>query len=1164
MNDSQSGPLFNPNPHYPNPHQPEPPRRGPATLLVLLGVGGFLLVAGALAVGVVMMLMRTIQPAGADVAAVVVDEDADTAEQARQLRDKYREIAAAYDRPRLGQTAELDDVERLILRLSQAIANKDGLAFDGMVDHQRHAREILGGWFKAGYSARLTADSLQFAVPYEGDSVELVHVTFADNRQTAIAYTYVWTDDIATKCRFWITWRGSHGPRLYDWENLDIGLRASREAWLLTTASDHESENYRRASREVQQARSLAAQYQHEEGIAQLKRASKYRLPRPLDEHLAVQFGFAWATLGEHDEAIQWHRRAAAGGRVPGAAWGQAVYHQGQGEHAEALAAIEKYEAMLGRGPDSSAIRAAALAALNHADEASDVYFEVLRMQPTNVEALSYLCRKVPPEQQPKLLEHFKQLGDVGDDPARSAATVQALQSLIYLAPTAYLEAALQQLALSGDAGRRAEVLNLRGQMLEKNFELEAALDAYAEAIEVAAEPHRAEQYRDAYLYLMHTMNRYSEAYAKAEDKPRAFRFFLFDLEYDYEEALPDWAREKLLSRHGEQFPEDLWYQAARAVDFCEAKDWQAAVELLETLVDEIEEEDRYRVTPLYLTAMANLGRGEEAYRRYAGTPGHFQQVADAVLASSRSETLDQVIAAHAMIEPEDPWPRYYAALRLQDEGKPDAAIAQLVSLGKEDFAAEYEYARVTNLLWRLQLKAKQSPSEIVAQAADPKAAFEFVARHLQNASKWDELSQLLDEVALPAEATLPYEIALAVEQHDYERLIDLATPWPPAALESLAEWRRTPIRTDYFVALVKQGQLDRAADLAQQVQADEQDATLQAILLARGDDVDGLRALLETRGDAEQVVAAILRSELASEHFHGESFAELRQAFPVRSYNLAPEGDWRLLMKGDQPITQARIEQAARQALGDDAAVTPLAELDDMAADSEPMLAAFLVTGQQRRFVISQHARDADNEQTENVRFDSDELRRAVEGHQSVVVVAEPYHPWQTSVSTEFRKLVAALAVDESILAVAGESGTLVANDEPARAAVRDAATWPRFAAEQGTAFWGGYNYPDWAEAANEAEAIAKAEETNRRNRMIQQAIQDFKPGETVLRVGFRNSLGAAVEILWLDVQAIEHGEYGAVTFRGTLHSDSHFYPVMQAGTAVRVDKYHVTEFAR
>jgi hypothetical protein len=614
-------------------------------------------------------------------------------------------------------------------RLGTALAGGDAPGCAAIFDVDRFVKEleplgvlenIPGGNTRAnrtsfanGMRAQVGKSLLQNTI-FRWERTEVRWVRRSADGREAVVIAYhraAIVENRAHKMR-WSLVKGPNGWKVYDFEDLDLGVRLSRgvAAALAPDFIRELSQNPERFKHAVEQVReALIAIVLHEdadEADDKLKPVRMVPLPAPIaamremiEGCILMHRGAPEAALKRFDEADRLQPD------IPVLNALRAAVAAAAGRYAEALPLVDRYLAEVGPDADAMAVRGLALEGLNRLPEAKESYRKALNELPDLQEALEGLCR---------VLED----GEKSELASRIAKASDPLKMYDVLYWPAQRDNDIATLDVLTGWLRKAHPNDARTIRLELHDLIDAGdLNGAAAALRKRLGGDLSDELKrtalDTYLFAMLDAERPLEAYSTVPDDHAAAAFRLLIEEIADRESieLPLNSADptvKLLrdlhARHRARKADDPWLAYSEGSllrheqKFAAAERAFAAGQVRLPKRPKAEKPDpdnaerdwdfnRFRAARV--ECLHALGQGMRAYAEIGPVADTFGQLALAYDLARDATALEALIAAHRKNEPTDHQLLYWSAELLNLRGKPieaaDAFRSFLIGSGKKE-----------------------------------------------------------------------------------------------------------------------------------------------------------------------------------------------------------------------------------------------------------------------------------------------------------------------------------------------------------------------------------------------------------------------------------------------------------------------------------------------
>jgi hypothetical protein len=597
------------------------------------------------------------------------------ADPARPAPADEAEFAAVFDhlggtlaRGDIPAVGRAFDVDRLVTELER-IRAFDRLPGNGRPEFREGMRKGVGGKIGEMLGANETV---------RWNRTDVRHVRWSADRHEVVVIAVHWNgedDDVPFRCRWWLI-RRPGGWKIYDFEELDMGMRLTRTVASLATPEILEGVArdplpFQKATVGLREAIALLSR--GDAVGADVALAPARVIPWPTPVRAVLEFVEGMILMGKGDPAAALARLEEAERLLPNMpantlARGLALAALGRPE--EALEAARKYRKEVGPDAMSFTLEGTALEGQGKTAEAAEAFRRALDEAPT-VNAFHGLRRVLPDANK----------GELGERLAR-AKNPQKLYD--ELAPAARLEgdtkaadALLDGLIKARPGSPRAMAEDIRRKVEAAQFS--AAVELLNRGLKAKEEADR-DTVLDAYLSAMFAAGKPVDAYAAVPKAlaGRAFRSLAEDLDDaidDGGEKAADRSRQLtgLIAAHRKREPNDPWICFYEAAAFWHAKDYEKAEQVLalgatklparpaapdnENGPDIAERFRERRVECLF-----KLNKGLAAYRDIAPAGATFRQLANMYDNMNDLAGLAELLAAHRRAKQKEPEGEFWEA----------------------------------------------------------------------------------------------------------------------------------------------------------------------------------------------------------------------------------------------------------------------------------------------------------------------------------------------------------------------------------------------------------------------------------------------------------------------------------------------------------------------
>jgi hypothetical protein len=703
------------------------------------------------------------------------------ADVARELQPLFGDLGAAFRDQARARIVGHFDAERMFEEFAGAAVPM----LNGRANQQQ---------FVQGMREGMANTLVQQAPLLAWTSTEFKQIKKLGNGEVAVIARHRGPDGSILKMRWWLTKREGTW-RIYDFEDLDMGMRASSIIGSLIGAGPARVEQLKRPIQTVRDA-ALANAVQHDLAAAEqkLKEIEAVALPPSID-------GLRWAVTasvqmqrGQYREAqttLDWAHIIRPD--MPIIDLLKGMCHNALFEYEKALQHLRAYEALL--GDDSGVCRelGEALRCLNRPAEARDAYRKSLDYNPNNLDAFVGLLRSFAPgDARDDLGPRFAKLNNRRADfeillddcrQARDAESLTEIAQTMRQLDKDYASAGFA-LALAGAWAARAD----------------QAVPAFAAALALEKDAGKRDGYTVQFLQAMASAGLARQAYAAAPEPRVAFAILAAELKKAYRlDDLPP-----LVSAHAKKAANDPLLPFYRAEAHVQRGQYALADKAFAAAMAKPPEPatlDAFRSSRVL--ARYRVGQALAAYAAIGPRKETFQQLANLCVQDRNGALLATLLDARAKTDPDDAdIVRYRCRLKIQQQQWADAVALFKAGLAKEPQQAQRKQA-ASDFVFAMLDAGK--PLEGYQAAPDAQAAFQMLAAELLDMDRLDELRQLID-----AHRRLhPADDRLAL----YTGLVHLRRQqWNDAVRVLGAAWRMAPanqritLANDYVFALCKAG----------------------------------------------------------------------------------------------------------------------------------------------------------------------------------------------------------------------------------------------------------------------------------------------------------------------------------------------------------------------
>ncbi|HEY3789628.1 MAG TPA: hypothetical protein VGL71_12280 [Urbifossiella sp.] len=611
-----------------------------------------------------------------------------SAEEQAEFQQFFNRLGSALGRRATGEVTLLFDADRMTARLARV-----GAFAKLPLGQKRGFRTGVSQGIRTSIGQNLTDNEL-----LRWDRTEVRRVRWSEDRGEAVVIAIhhegEGTDATRLKMRWWLVAQAGGGWKIYDFEDLDMGMRISVAIGSMATPEtiDQLAANPDRFKAAVADLRlAMAELFLRKDAEEAEKALARCRLVKLPDLLAALRELVEGALLLQREDAVGALKRLETSDRLlpgmPVVKLLKAACFNRLERYEEALAEARGYIEELGLDPLALGQAGLALEALGRDEEARDSFRKGLDEDADDEGCLHGFRRTLPVERKSELAERV----------ARCKKPTEQFDSLLREARNdgddAAVKALLAWLRKTTPGDPRVRTEDLRELVRAKKFpEAAAALRKYL----IAAKPDDRAVLRNAYLFAMIEAGKPVEAYTAIPDGHAvdAFRTIAFELEDSLEdgeeEDLSPAASQlrALLDVHRRREPADpwlcyfegVWHQSLGEFEKAERQLAEGMKKLERRPKNADSESDRAgnlesfrsrRVACLYtlkqgLKALAEVGPAAATFRQLANRYDGDQDVAG----------LEALLAAYQRDFPSEPAVKFWLAELLFLKRQYDAAAA--------------------------------------------------------------------------------------------------------------------------------------------------------------------------------------------------------------------------------------------------------------------------------------------------------------------------------------------------------------------------------------------------------------------------------------------------------------------------------------------------------
>ncbi len=1074
--------------------------------------------------------------------------------EAEAPAEKQAELRAAFNAPAAGvDPATLGEVERLFDQVIATTGESDEEKFQQLIDRDRlfeaiQSSEILPrAWGRSAAVREYLLSDLW--IPWHATRYHIAHVRLEGDGGEAVVYGYFWTAaGEAAEMRWWIVRRdGEWKP--YDWELLQTGGRCSRRQALYQRLG---TTGYSEVIDELHAANDAISNDDVETALQRIRRAERRlpEVPEALRDEARLWTAYYWYYGGRHDEARRVAEQIPAGGRQPGVYFLQMQRAAHRQEHDQLLAAADAYEAVLGRNPNSAALRATALAELGRLSEAADACRDYLHCDPGHVEMLRQLALTSRDNVPRELTERV----EASRDPVQTATELCEVLARYGDSASVNVLSDLVDQRVPGTP----QAFAARSVAAEADLDDEAAARWSLQALQQETDEAETSERLGKYLAVMTRLERVAEAYRLVPDARAAFAS-LANGEDEPVSALESRVLRELLDEYERRGGADdpFWWLHngnLAADDGDDAKAVECFERGLELVRGDDDESGAVWMLESQLTeTLLRQGRWRDAWSRAGDDDRKRESIADQLQWAERFTDLTGLVEAWREADPKQPLVDYYAAAAAIERGDLDEA-ERLLDQGEsllEEEAEDHRRSAFRALRAAVWVKRDDPLAHYDAVADQPDLAGQLAWR-LMREGRREPLAALADRLRADnpeSAASWFWAVRLRWDDQDYEGVRRLMDEAPDTAWDLMDASERSGCEEFLFRSRLRLEQTEEA--LRQAASANQGEANPLWLLIAnavagRHDEVREMFTRLH-----DYRFQSVYSDEDAGPVLLGPEFKPLRDEYPPW-LPYSNESGRVAFLRLPCALSIEEVSTAVADAWGAEAGVEALAHP---------------VPGQPRSFVI-------------------------VRGKTRFVVTCGtgPYHDAESVDLTDFKDLGAADALRQhagwvavspvaqsgirtgprprtsdtcDLLGRLAHDGLLGVYDaEQQRIVAAGAELDQLMSTDSDPAKWSDAGERVWLWCRNPDEQVAPAIPDRVRRRLIRAGLGVWRAGGNTLQVMLGPGSGEAREQIEVRVERVRPGRYAGFHYDGRVLYDSQLFPWLTAGEMIRFSEHDVVDW--
>ncbi|MGH7138904.1 MAG: tetratricopeptide repeat protein, partial [Pirellulales bacterium] len=580
---------------------------------------------------------------------------------AESVAEKQAANAEAFGKEAVSSDASPEEIDSLLLLLERATRVKTAEQVEACFDIERLYREAEAAAtnreiFRApgaleGFREGVTGGFAKQALLANYVSAEIKRVKFLGSRDEAIVFSQHRTaEGLGAKMRWWVT-RSRGKWKIYDFEDLDRGIRSSASVAAVIDTGGKQGLAPRQSEvvSAVTAANALLVQKQFDQVEELVRPTLDVPLPKAIAAWRLAQLAIVQTSRSNWEEVIDLVDRAAEDNpEMPALSMLRAQALNGLGRFEEAATEARKYIAELGGDDHGSFLLGTALAGMGRNDEAADAFRQGLDAYSSSVDNLVGLAGVLPDEAVAEIADRFA----------------------VFRRPTASFVDVASQLTTNDNVAALAAVVEkncelaprdphndyYQGELHWHRAEYDQAAEAFGRALAKLPEDERLscqKAKRNSLLYAKKPV----EAYHAMPDGDDTF---LAICNYLVQNRDAD-GLDQMTALHAKRKPDDSWlpYFRGEALMLREHYD-EAATIFRPMLHAELPEGMRSSYQDEYLAAEIKAGRPLEAYQAVPDATDAFLDAANRLLHDRNTGDLERLVALHAERKPDDPYATYF------------------------------------------------------------------------------------------------------------------------------------------------------------------------------------------------------------------------------------------------------------------------------------------------------------------------------------------------------------------------------------------------------------------------------------------------------------------------------------------------------------------------
>ncbi|MDP1562704.1 MAG: hypothetical protein Q8M16_15110 [Pirellulaceae bacterium] len=743
--------------------------------------------------------------------------------------------------------------------------------------------------------------------------------------------------------RFWLR-KTNNSWKLFDWERLDLGLSQSAEYGYRVRYAERPSiDNFNAFIDKVIESDAEVKKGDWESAKAALRRANPANSPSELMDSAWLLVAYRWMALGEYVEALNVLDKVSDADRSPGVYSARASIYQLQNQYDEALENTERYEAVLGKTPQISQMKAEILNDMGRTTEALAAYRAVLQQKKAGPQLLANIANLSPEFVKTDLIAWLER------QPQPSEAALEIATNARYSNRAFEILSSLEAFVRQSTP-ETAEAAWIAGCLAELDDDLELAADHFRKAMQRTSHSER-KRYADELMSVMIALGKPLEGYAEMPDKVEAFA----TLAWNYEDGTSELSEDHwnaLVDQHRQQFPNDIQATDHWISHLLEQERWSEAEEELQaaaqrfasptarepsettTIEDEPDASTSDDEREIYISGweaelMRLQARVEPAATVYKNIRASqlkneqdmevvFHQLAGNLVRRSQWSELGSLIEEHKQKNENDPRIAYYASEAKAAEQDWESAYLILNSVKSrlaDDNTLRYmvnsRLARAAGRTdrWRVYYREAENKSlvfeslaDVLSRQGDGKLA-ELISEHQQTSMDDPAFAIWMANHAWENQETQRF-LTWSKTVAEHAKAADESNQWES---QRIADRRRSLL---VGVKLYEEAREEFGKD-------PQSTALVEAMILADQGEHSRAAPLALQYADAAKSSDALYEDQVLGWLWFRPEYHELHQKFPPRIHDFFSPPQYMVFLREPMELDIVQVERAAARAFG-------------------------------------------------------------------------------------------------------------------------------------------------------------------------------------------------------------------------------------------------------